>query len=110
VGTLEPIDPAQNDFITKDLSSRAKRSGTGVPNDRSSSLGWGVEGPAFVFDEYHACPGNRIKVIERCGFVTGHDFSRAAKCLKIKVGFSPCGIFPFHYRFLFASCPMPEQD
>jgi uncharacterized membrane protein len=44
------------------------------------------------------------KESKRCGFVTGHDFSRAAKCLKIKVGFSPCGIFPFHYRFLSAPC------
>jgi hypothetical protein len=33
---------------------------------------------AILQDEYQACSGNRIKVIERCGFVTGHDFSRAA--------------------------------
>jgi hypothetical protein len=42
----------------------------------------------------------------RCGFVTGHDFSRAAKCLKIKVGFSPCGIFPIHNNRLFI-CTVP---
>jgi len=41
----------------------------------------------------------------RCGLVTGHDFNRAAKCLKMKVGFSLCGIFPFHNRFFV--CIMP---
>jgi hypothetical protein len=53
----------------------------------------------LYMDEYHACSGNRIKVIERCGFVTGHDFSRAVKCLKIKVGFT------FHNRLYIYTVP-----
>jgi len=46
----------------------------------------------------------------RCGLVTGHDrgtlWVACRKCLKIKVGFSPCRIFPFHNNRLFI-CTVP---
>jgi hypothetical protein len=44
----------------------------------------------IVKDEYQASSGLPRKATAWAGFVTGHDFSRAAKCSKINEGFSPC--------------------
>jgi len=49
------------------------------------------------------------KESKRCGFVTGYDrgtlWVACRKMSQIKVGFTSCGIFPFHNRFFVCITP-----